>query len=466
MKLGLINLVSEGQSPPMGLVSIATYLKEYMNFENIRIIDINVEDALNGVKKYNPDVVGISSMTVNYSHAIKLAKDIRQKLEIPIIVGGVHISTLPSTLTREFDIGVIGEGEQTMLELMELYEKKGFDGKSLNGISGITFLDNGRQKVTKKRELITPIDKIPILDRAFLDKSYFEPRKTLDGKVKIEAHMMTSRGCPYRCVFCSTSVFWEHVRFNSAKRVVDEVKELIEKYNVQAINIWDDLFGVNKIRLRNIANKFQEEKINEKVVFSCQPRANLVNDELCQILKDMGVVSVNFGFESGSQKILNYLKKGSVSVEDNKNAIKLCKKYGFLVGGSLMFGSPGETIQDMEDTLNFIKFMKQNNVDLVWSFVTTPFPGTEIWDIAKERGKVNDEMDWNTLSHHNAENPLLLDESIDKKEFKKIFIKGRAQLKYFERKHWMRTLMDNPIWTIKRAISRPEKIMELLFKKV
>jgi radical SAM superfamily enzyme YgiQ (UPF0313 family) len=463
-KLALVNILDVSEVPPLGLAYIATYLREHLGFENTKIIDINAENVWRGIERYKPDLIGISSMTITYRKAMGLAQRIKQEQDIPCLIGGPHISTLPSSLSGDFDVGIIGEGEQTMLELVQLYEKYGgFPKERLKEIQGVAYHDNGNVLVTEKRDLIQPLDKIPIPDRDFLNPLYFrEKRIFFTDKVGREAYVLTARGCPYRCVFCSTSVLWQKVRYHTVEHVCEEVNELIDSYRVDAIDIGDDIFTISKKRLRDIAEAFKQGGINEKVEFSCQPRVNLVDDELCEILKEIGVVAVGFGFESGSEKVLHYLKAGSVTVEQTKNAVKTCKKHGFKVFGSFMFGSPGETSEDIRQTLDLIDFMSDNGVDLIWAFISTPFPATEFWRVAKSRGKVNDEkMDWDILSHSYVENPLLLDESVDKDEFKRLFEEAKQRIYvYFERRYW-----HYPIgWLLKQSIKNPKRGFQVLLK--
>ncbi|MBA7499049.1 hypothetical protein ES704_01788 [subsurface metagenome] len=245
------------------------------------------------------------------------------------------------------------------------------------------------------------------------------------------------------------------------EHVCEEVRELVDKYHVDSIQVWDDLFTYNKKRLRKIAEVLKEEGVTEKVQFSCQSRANLVDDELCEILQDINVKAVGFGFESGSDKTLGYLKKGTVTVEQNRRAIQMCKKHGFKVFGSLMFGSPGETLDDMKQTLDLIDFMKENDANLIWAFVTTPFPGTEIWEIAKQKGVVSDDMDWNELDHSNVDNPMLLDDSVSKDEFKKVFEEAKQRIfVYFEMPYWHRPIS----WMLKQGATNPKRGLEVLSK--
>ena len=467
MKLALISLTQDDFSPPLGLASIATYLREYGGFDHTRIIDANFDDILREVRKYSPDMVGISSMSHYYKEAIETAAEVKKELDVPVINGGVHISSLPGSLAKVFDVGILGEGEEALMEMLELYEKEGsLPREGLRDIRGIVYRDDGRLIKTGLREQIKPLDRIPLIDREFLNKRYFRKR-WIAGEMRkgVGATMLTSRGCPYRCVFCNTSRFWQKLRFHSPERVCEEVRYLVDDYKVEHIQIWDDLFTINRRRLREIAKLLKEEGLKGRVTFHCHPRANLMDDEICGLLKDLGVTTINFGFESGSERMLHYLKGGSVTVEDNKRAVVLGKKYGFSVVGSLIFGSPGETLEDMRKTLEFIDFFDKAGGDNLWHFVMTPFPGTPIWEIAMERGVVSEDMDWSLLRHQNVDKPLLLDPEVDKEEFKRVFMEAAEKIYRLRasRKGWLvKKLIDDPVRLARRVMQEPDRALKTL----
>ncbi|NCN39183.1 MAG: B12-binding domain-containing radical SAM protein [Candidatus Aenigmarchaeota archaeon] len=465
MKLALVNVFEDEKHPPMGLVSIATYLKEYMGLKETKIIDATWENVSKGVFKEKFDVIGISSMTAYYDRAVRLAKLIKEKRkDVVVIMGGIHISTLPECLTKDMNIGVAGEGEETALELMKLYEKEGkFDPRKLRRIKGLVFWDKGKLVKTEKRELIKDLDTIPMKDLSFLDRRYFMKRwvswNEKDGK---ETLLMTERGCPFSCKFCSTKLFWQRVRFHSLDYVMREIKDRIEKYGIDHFQITDDTFVIDKERLKKLDKLLEKEGLKGKIAFSCQPRANLMDDEMMKILKDLNIRSMNFGFESGSERMLNWLKGGNVTVEDNKKACLLGKKYGIKVYGSFIFGSPGETIEDMKETLGLIKFMYDNGAYKLWHFVMTPFPGTLIWQIAKERGKVSDDMDWTLLRHENYKVPLLLDDTIPLEEFQKVYFRAReiCDKNWMGKSGWIeKTLRHDPKRLIRKAVQDPKRAL-------
>lgn len=466
LKLALISLQEDSdRAPPLGLVYLATYIDKKLGGIDIKIFDANFDkDIPKEVSEFKPDIIGISAMTVLYMKAIKCANQLK-KLRVPIFLGGVHISTLPESLDKVFNVGIIGEGEETLKELVELVLKNDFSSENLKKIKGIEFYHKNKLIRTQDRPPIKNLDDIPIPNLDYVDKRYFLPRENLSaGKMCVFGNIITSRGCPYRCVFCSTSRFWKTIRFNSADYVAKNVKYLIEKYGVNHIDVLDDLFTVSKDRLRGLIKAFKKERILGKVSFSCQPRTNLIDDEMCRLMEILNVKSVNFGFESGSERILNILKAGTVTTEMNKRAVILCKKFGFKVYGSLIFGSPRETIEDMKETLDFMDWCKKHKADYIWTFVATPFPTTIWWDEALKRGKVSNHMNWDKLSHHAIEDAMLID--VDKNEFKEIFKISRDKSRSFKYGLIFSFIKDHPAFSISLFFNNPTFYIEKFFVKV
>ncbi len=202
-------------------------------------------------------------------------------------------------------------------------------------------------------------------------------------------------------------------------------------------------------RAIHLANRIRKYK----VTLNCQPRANLMTDDMCKALKNVGVKTCIFGFESGNQKILSYLKKDTVTVEDNYNAIRQCKKYGLGVQGSVIFGSPCETKGDMLDTLTFIKNAFRMGVERIWGFVLTPFPATEVWRLLQTKV-----TDWNKLSHQNT-TPYFGDSTIQ--EFNQIMKKLKQYELLFKIRKALMFLGNNPIQTIKYFITHNSIVRKL-----
>lgn len=274
MKIALINLQNEGDRvPPFGLVSLATCLEKKLGIKDIRIIDRNFEDVVSETVKYKPDLIGISAMTIYYGDAVKVAIEIKKNLNVPIIIGGVHISTLPTSLDKNFDIGVVGEGEEIFLDLVKLFQSKNkFDSKDLMEISGLVFWDSGELKITARRPLIENLDSIPMPDYKYINEAYFEEKPIIgQGDFRRRGWIITSRGCPFKCRFCATSAFWGggKIRFHSSEYIIQSIKNLVNNYKIGHLIIEDDLFTLYKDRVREFINLFKREGILGKNYFNC-----------------------------------------------------------------------------------------------------------------------------------------------------------------------------------------------------
>jgi len=474
LKIALASLQEDAERiPPLGLVYLATYLSEKVGLEkkNIRIFDKNystLDDMHKEIAKFRPHIVGLTAMAVNYTDAIKFASRIKNRLNILTLIGGVHISTLPESLKKCFDVGVLGEGEETLKELISLFLKKQkFNVSDLRKIKSIAFYDkdkNGKEKIkiTKTRDPIE-LDTLPLPDFKFANKNYFKEQEIPGiGRTGIKCYLISSRGCPYRCVFCSTARFWGKMRLHSPEYTAQAVEKEIKELGADFVDVLDDLFTISPDRVLAIKKEFDKRGILQKIKgIDCTVRANLVNDKLCQAMKQIKIKIINFGFESGSERMLKYLKAGSVSVEMNKRAILLCKKYGFNIYGSLMYGSPTETLEDMKKTNDFIDFCLRHKASNIWSFVATPFPATPFC-----RKTVSNDMNFDLLDHHNQTKPLLLDPNIDLEEFQKVFLQGRKKLRKFKIRLIENFIFKNPIGAITMVAKEPQYYISRIFKQV
>jgi len=427
----------------LGTSYIASYLRKYGAFSDVNILEVGQSLSSELLRKYNPDFVGISSVTQNFNTAKVIAAKIKKELDVPVIIGGHHITALPNNLTESMDVAVLGEGEQTTLELVEAYEENGLDKRRLSKIPGIAYRYRNKLIITPRRALIRPLDRIPFPARDLL---HLNPANI---------YILTSRGCPYRCVFCSSSFFWRDIRFFSADYVVSEIVEVVEKYNTRYVNIYDDLFTINKKRLRKIVRLIEKEKLGQKVEFACLARANLVDDEVASLLKAMNVKTIALGLESGSDRILGYLKQSTVTVKQNKNAVNILKKHKFNVNASFIIGSPTET---KEDALQTLDFLKRSKLDGGETYVLLPFPGTEVWQYGNQTGQLNDFMNWDDFEIYFEENPskrVILSDGLSREELLSILIRFK--------KEWNRRAHTH---VIRQALRHPTKIMPYIWKRI
>ena len=406
MRLHLVS--DEEQSsdrPKLGLGYLASYLKK--NLPGIELsLSFAKDDLIADIRRIKPDIVGFSSMTHKFNEQIQKAKEVKEEFGLPIIFGGVHISLVPQALPKWVDIGVISEGEEILLRLLKHFEKTG--KLQTSKIPALAYWERGKIKITGPAHLIEPIDRIPSPDWDFLQV----------GK-KGPGHIMTSRGCPFNCRFCEAGEFWKKYRCYSPEYVVQEIETIYKRYGREELVIMDDLFFMNKERIERIKDLLVKKKITQKMRFEVIGRADLFTEEVARILSQMNVFAISFGMESGSEKILRYLKNETVTIDQIRRAVALAKKYKMQVLGTFMVGSLGETEKDIKKTINFIKEL---NLDQVGVNVTTPFPGTQLWEVAKKKGLVKDDQ-WDDrlwamreVNEKNINQKLLLTE-IPKKRF-------------------------------------------------
>lgn len=444
-KILLVSVVNpaseiEKRYPDLGLGYIAAQIKN--NFQTkveVKIINKGFEAELS---EYKPDIIGIRTVSQNYGIAKKIASQ-ANAVGIPVLIGGVHISVLPQSLDPHMTIACLDEGEETIVELMELFlDKRKFSSPDLANIDGIGFWDGDRLVLTARRQPIADLDTIPLPARELLE-------------INRHTYMFTSRGCPYRCRFCSSSAFWDKLRFFSADYVVNEIGILVEDYKVDFVSFFDDMFISNIPRLQSIATGLERSGLLGKVKFSCSCSAPNITDEVAQLLKKMNIVSVGMGLESGSDKTLRYLKGQAFKVEKNRQAVEILKKHGIAANASFVIGSPEETVNDILETY---KFIKETPISLVDIYVLTPYPGTKIWEYAIDHNLVSEDMDWELLNVNfevNYKKAIILSQTLSRETIYDLY-------KKFRRLRLWRNLKN--IWSHPFLIDLP-KVAYNMFKE-
>ena len=368
---------------PLGLASLSAYVKKYYTGEiKITLLNADTQDI------YKDFVVGdiyaVTAVTQDIGNAVAFAKHVKSFGHAPVILGGVHITTY-RVLPYPFDIGVIGEGEETLLELLNT------DPTQWRNINGVCFNVAGETRFSEPRPLLENLDVIPIPDRDIADMDfYLKPQMIVPYHKGRTLTMITSRGCNFNCVFCSTRIHWQKFRAFSAERVIEEIEFLIARYNVEIIHIFDDLFITDRKRIRKIHDYILEHGI--KVKFVCLVRSDLLNDNIMRLLKEMNVVALCIGMESGCEKTLQYVKQNTVTLAKNREALALAEKYDIPVMGSFMIGNPYETESEVLETLAFIREYRYHPSLAPLTYIATAFPGTEFWEYAKQKG-LPDEFD-------------------------------------------------------------------------
>ena len=367
---------------PMGLAYVGAWLERHLPEVEVHV----VEDPSRALD-LEPDLVGISAVSPNFPDALDLAREIRDHLGVPVILGGPHITALPESLPETCAVGVLGEGEETMQDVVALLQRKGrLDPEDLAGIPGLVHHAAGGPSVTLPRPPLKPLDRIPF------------PKRDWPGIERVPQWSFTSRGCPYRCRFCSTARFWESYRMHSARYVVDELKTLVERFDLDFHILMDDLFAVNLPRLAEIAQLARAE-LGRPLELTATIRADLVTPPMCHLLREVGVTICHLGLESGSDRVLSYLKKETTTAARNQEALDLLAEHGLLAVGSFIVGSPVEEEEDLRLTWRFVR--RNLRAGKLLSFTFGPlvaFPGTAVWEEARARGLVDErKVDWRAL---------------------------------------------------------------------
>lgn len=353
--------------PPLGILSIGTYLRKKTN-HRVFCHDSLIEKAgfneiRRLVKDLAPDIVGISAVTY-MAYSVKRVSEIVKEINrnIHVCVGGPHLSLYPkeTLLWKSVDSVVIGDGEFPFSEICDLLEGK----KDINKIPGVYTKDGKKNDFQPHFE--PDLDKLPIIDRTILPyKKYFSV--FIDKPV---TSLITSRGCPYRCIFCQLGK--RKIQVRSIKNVIQEVKNCLN-LGVKEIEIYDDTFNILPQRVIDFSKEILKEKM--KFTWSFRGRVNAITPPLIKIAKKAGCVRILYGVESGSQKILNKLQK-DITLKQIKNAFALTTKSKIETLAYFMVGSPGEGKEEIEET---IKFAKEINPDYVTFSITTPWPGTQMY---------------------------------------------------------------------------------------
>jgi len=380
------------------------YIKSYIDKYLPGVAEFEIINDINELESDKFDIIGFSSYTDCFNEVEELAKSAKEiNPKIFTIVGSYHISALPHTLPPSVDCGVIGEGEETFKELLEVMageKSRPFPTDNLKKINGLIFREKGNLVITPNRDPIEPLDKIPPPDRNIIN---------LSPSSLIKESIASSRGCPYNCKFCAGNVLWGCVKYRyfGANYIISEIESILNSSpKITHIPILDSLFITNKARLYEIVKAIENRRINKKVMFSVSLRPDNINHEICKILDKMNVRLINMGIESASLKILNIMNKQS-NPRINQSALDMIYKYNISSNCTFILGTPGETLEDIYKTFDFI-LTNKTKISNIGISVLTPFPGTYYWEMAKEKGLVNDYMDFGKLSEIAAPNMPLV----------------------------------------------------------
>jgi len=396
----------------LGIGTLAAYIQE-----RLPAVEVIMRERIEDLIADRPDVIGIGAITENYGIAIAWAMKVKRELDIPVIVGGAHISLLPLSLKSCFDVAVLGEGELTTVDLLaSLIVNQGIDYEQLERIPGLFYYRNGEPHFTGKRGLIQDLDVLPHLRREQLP--FWRPRQ--------DAHVFTSRGCPYRCNFCSSTRLFPKYRTHSVDYVVQDIERLVRVGGINHITILDDLLVADRRKFSALVSRIEAKGLNQSCGYIILLRANIVDDELCVLLKRLNTSGIVMGIESFSDNLLRYYNKTGVTAAINQAAIDKLHQHQIRASCCFIFGAPIETRTDLVTTLQAVhRNLQDGKIDNIYWGLLKPYPGTDMWEWAATRGLVGYDTDWERFMQTNFDrnrffednSEFYLCESLPKGEF-------------------------------------------------
>jgi len=420
--------VEGGLIPPIGLLTIASFLES--KGHRIRIIDpiVNNYDEKkleNFLKKNHFDLIGVSAFTNTVTdtyHTVNFCKKVSPHTQI--IVGGVHATILPIQTMKEnanIDFLAIGEGELVMEKLLKHLES---GTPALKNIKGLAFRTRGKKIiVTPKKECIKNINSLPLPAYHLLDMSKYIPHPT-QYKVLPSFPLVTQRGCPFNCAFCSAHVVHGRtVRYKSVNNLIKEIKLLIDKYGAKGIHFQDSTFTINKKYITDFCKEII--KRNLKFKWDINTRVDCLDEKLLSLMKKAGLWMINFGLESGNQSSLDLLNKG-ITLSQIKKTIKMVRRHGIVTFSTWILGIPGEDEAMVKKT---IKFAKEIGTELALFFLPVPYPGTDLIDICRKDGGLVEDAKWEDYSSVDFSNPVYVNPLIGKEKMLKLL--RYAYLSYY-----------------------------------
>ena len=380
----------ESVSAPAGLCYIAALLRK--EAYSVSILDataegLGIQSTVERIIAAEPDIVGVSCHTSWVFTAHEVMKRVKAAMpRVCTVAGGPHVTAIPERTLEDFpffDVLVVGEGEITFRSLIEAIN----DGTPFRQVNGIAFREDGRNVLNPPRERIKNLDELPppaydLLPK--LTKYYWPYYNNIRGKNGFS--IIVSRGCPYKCNFCDNGVFGNLFTKHSPEYVVDLIEDLVRNHGVGYLVFDDDNLLLNKNYLLSILELMKKRHLN--LPFTCASRVDTIDEERLEKLRDAGCKLIMFGMESGSQKILSSMNK-KTTTDQIRHAVALTKQYNIDVLGYFILGYPGETEATMQETVDFVKRLKLDDI-AVQPFV--PFPGAPVYRTALEEGTY--EEDW------------------------------------------------------------------------
>lgn len=383
---------------PLGILYVASALTSAGY--GVDVVDLTFDKDLSRVSESlerKPLWVGMSVTSPLLDKAVEVLRFVRsQAPDVPVVAGGPHASAFPEgALTSGFDYAVVGDGERAAVEFTD-----GMELNDLSGVSGLVYRCAEDGGICKNPPFFTKdLDTLPFPDRSYLDYRKYE-----------KVGFITTRGCPYNCFYCKPmqdKLFGRKIRRRSPENVVREIEDVYRVLGRRMIHFRDDTITIGGLEWFSAFERLVRERIPGGIRFQCNSRVDQISEEKLALMKKAGCAQIFFGVESGSQKILDFYRKGT-RPEQAVEAFRLCKKYKVQTVAAIMLGAPVETVEDMKLTYKLVRRIKPDN----WIvYTTTPFPGNYLYDYAVQnkllRVSRSEEFD-NAMNKRNGFMPLEL----------------------------------------------------------
>ncbi|PIP21490.1 MAG: hypothetical protein COX39_02765 [Candidatus Nealsonbacteria bacterium CG23_combo_of_CG06-09_8_20_14_all_40_13] len=363
---------------PLGLAYIAAVCQKASH--QVKILDQTVKnysdrEFKNLIKKQRAQIIGFTATTPAIKKVYHLTQLIKKISPAKIIAGGPHVTALPEeALSEGIDLVVRGEGEETILDLLSNLERP-------DKVLGLSYKLKNKFFHNPDRPLIKNLDDLPRPARQlFPSLSYYKGQPVLGNKLPLGT-ILTSRGCPFDCLFCYKAIFGRRYRFRSVSNILAEWEELIKKYQAKEMAIVDDSFSANPFQVIHLCDELIKRKL--VIPWSCPIgiRVDTITEELILRMKKAGCYRVALGIESGSERMLKIIGK-KINLNQVREAVKICQKVGIQTMGFFVLGNPGETEKSLEETINLAQNL---NLDFAQFTVATPFPGTRLYQMVKNK---------------------------------------------------------------------------------
>ncbi len=351
------------------------------------------------IGEYSPDFVGVTMMTPAHSSCREVFKIAKETSNAVLLAGGPHVTITGAKVmddNPEIDFAFSGEAEYALCEFMKAYSGETPD---FSRVKGLMYRQAGEVRFNGKADRIDELDRLPVPDRGLLHNSekYGKDRLSL---------MVGSRGCPFSCAFCASVPLWERkVRLRSPKNIMKELDHLVQRYDTSSFGFWDDTFTTNRRCIMEFCG-LVEKKYGARLSWDCLTSVNCLDEEVLKALKRSGCKRIRIGVESGSDDILRKIKKNITTAQVMK-AAGLIRRHGFWLHAYFMVGMPHETEGDLRKTIDFIKELDPDSLNLC---TFTPYPGTELYDHVLEHGLMPPGADYSiydSIGHHSTDSFFL-----------------------------------------------------------